>query len=570
MKKIIRLIFTLMVSILFMNIVSADRISEYSQFNPDTESISFVKTDDGMAHLLMIENIAVIRRYDNNGKLVTEKSLALTESFYVENVSKTFIDKDNNIILFGSNELEDRRVGTIQKFSLDSGSVFTNSLDFGSESQVTFQRGVETSDGGYAFFGPLYTNDREEGDPNNIIVKYDNNGNKLWEKKIYLDIGAYDYSDFIKSNEGGVYLFANVSNDTSYDHLMIKIDKDGNLTQKNIQDFGEVKNEYFHHYEDKDGNILTLRRYYIPDTYEKYFYVVKMNKNGEIITNSTFQIDFGEIVEDQILSFVKMNEEVYYMALYTDYDYYMLIKLNVKTKEIEVIEDDLETAYDGDFTTNLVFMNGSQIFAQTGYADLYVYNIVNDLTLDTSVPMSHGNVRIDGIVNGINTMIAPIIEPELGYELDKLIVNGVEVNGDKFYSTSDASIRATFKPIQYRFISGIDSAYNDEDMEFRLNGEFSLFDKLYINDKLVDSENYTVESGSTIITLKDSYLKTLKDGKYRLKVTYLTGVEDTTNFTVGEVISNPQTGDKLLTYIVGALIALFAMGASILIIEKRN
>ena len=49
-----------------------------------------------------------------------------------------------------------------------------------------------------------------------------------------------------------------------------------------------------------------------------------------------------------------------------------------------------------------------------------------------------------------------------------------------------------------------------------------------MNDKLVDAANYTLRSGSTILTFKASYLNTLSVGTYKVKFQYSDESAETT------------------------------------------
>ena len=89
---------------------------------------------------------------------------------------------------------------------------------------------------------------------------------------------------------------------------------------------------------------------------------------------------------------------------------------------------------------------------------------------------------------------------------------------------------------EYKFIEGANQTYtidNSKNAKFRIDADYSLFEnKVYVDDKLVDTKNYDSESGSTIITLKEKYLKTLSVGKHTLKVTFSNGGEAVTKFEI--------------------------------------
>jgi hypothetical protein len=134
-------------------------------------------------------------------------------------------------------------------------------------------------------------------------------------------------------------------------------------------------------------------------------------------------------------------------------------------------------------------------------------------------------------------------------------------------------INVTFKAIQYKFITK-NLTYNNEDLIFKLDGDYSLFDKIYINGEELQKENYTVKEGSTIIILSKNYLETLKEGNYEIKVSYKTGVEPTSKFTIkknniDEKVKNPNTGDKIYMYL-SLLIVSCLMFFIIFAIEKKS
>lgn len=65
----------------------------------------------------------------------------------------------------------------------------------------------------------------------------------------------------------------------------------------------------------------------------------------------------------------------------------------------------------------------------------------------------------------------------------------------------------------------------------RVNGDYSKFQSVAINGNTIGTDKYTSASGSTIITLKASYLETLNAGQYTLRVNFTDGYAQT-SFTV--------------------------------------
>ena len=101
---------------------------------------------------------------------------------------------------------------------------------------------------------------------------------------------------------------------------------------------------------------------------------------------------------------------------------------------------------------------------------------------------------------------------------------------------------------EYNFIEGANQTYTigeTKNATFRIDADYSLFtNKVYVDNKLVDSINYDSKTGSTVITLKDEYLKTLSVGEHTLKVAFSDNGEATTKFTIKEKQQNETLEDS--------------------------
>ena len=142
----------------------------------------------------------------------------------------------------------------------------------------------------------------------------------------------------------------------------------------------------------------------------------------------------------------------------------------------------------------------------------------------------------------------------------KLKINGREVNYTRIGDDGDTQsfwveTNLTMTPTaagetpNYKIIEGANGAWtqnSDGTLTFRANGDFSKFTGVKVDGTLIDAKNYTAKSGSTIITLKADYLKTLSVGAHNLTVVYTDG-ECSTNFEVKQTASEqtkPTEGDK--------------------------
>lgn len=114
--------------------------------------------------------------------------------------------------------------------------------------------------------------------------------------------------------------------------------------------------------------------------------------------------------------------------------------------------------------------------------------------------------------------------------------------------------------------------------------------KVYVDDALVSSDNYTSKSGSTIITFTKDYMSSLSEGEHTLKVAFNNNGIATTKFTIAKVntqiteetentttettvtetekSNNPQTGDNIILFI--GLFVIATLGTYVVIKYNKN
>jgi len=107
--------------------------------------------------------------------------------------------------------------------------------------------------------------------------------------------------------------------------------------------------------------------------------------------------------------------------------------------------------------------------------------------------------------------------------------------------------------------------------ELLITGTIDAPIRLLINGVEVDSSSYTAAEGSTVITLKEAYLKTLKNGTYTVTAEFEGGYAETAlKVAVKATISNPaSTGDNSNAWLWIALMGILGIAGIALIREKN-
>lgn len=146
-----------------------------------------------------------------------------------------------------------------------------------------------------------------------------------------------------------------------------------------------------------------------------------------------------------------------------------------------------------------------------------------------------------------------------------------------------ADIAITVKEIVYTVLEGENRKFiknYDKDISIKIDADVTLFQKVFIDDEEIDKSNYVITSGSTIVTLKQSYLNQLSVGTHTMKTVFTDGgvaystitiieedadknnldkgdtnLENNTNITS----TTPKTGDTILTFVTMFIISVLGI-----------
>ena len=144
-------------------------------------------------------------------------------------------------------------------------------------------------------------------------------------------------------------------------------------------------------------------------------------------------------------------------------------------------------------------------------------------------------------------------------------------------STTTAPAAAAPAQVTYDILDGAGSSWTqntDGSLAIRGSGEISKFREVKVDGVTVDPVNYTVTEGSTIITFKPEYLKSLSAGNHSFELVWTDGTA-ATNFTVAEnadqSAKSPKTGEDFSRTLCTVLLMVSCAGlAGIFAKRKRN
>ncbi len=224
-------------------------------------------------------------------------------------------------------------------------------------------------------------------------------------------------------------------------------------------------------------------------------------------------------------------------------------------------------------------------FTQTGEQTIDIGNLVPgtygyDFSYvegsDTGILSEH--VIIDAADDLIKFTLSELTEENVG---NKVTVR-VTISSDN-YEDATFNVIICIAP-DYKIIEGANSTWkknSKNDLVIRGNGEFAKFRDVKVDGEILESENYTAEAGSTVITLKASYLKTLSKGSHSFEILWEDGsagtdfkiaanssgsshsnnnnnsTADTTGSTAAPAsVTSPKTGDDLDIWLILFAISL--------------
>ena len=145
---------------------------------------------------------------------------------------------------------------------------------------------------------------------------------------------------------------------------------------------------------------------------------------------------------------------------------------------------------------------------------------------------------------------------------------------DKYFSDEKAEHEITLEDTIIaklpKLISGANQEWtkrSKEGLTFKVDTDINEFKKVLVDGKELKDTNYDIKSGSTILTLKSSFLDTLSAGKHQICLEFNNGtIEAYFTVKVKETTTVPETGEQTNLYL-WAMLAI-ASSASILVLRR--
>ena len=176
--------------------------------------------------------------------------------------------------------------------------------------------------------------------------------------------------------------------------------------------------------------------------------------------------------------------------------------------------------------------------------------------------------------------------PTTGHNLIKIEAKDPTIDGtgnieywycevcDKYFSDEKAEHEITLEDTVIaklpKLVSGANQEWtkrSKEGLTFKVDTDINEFKKVLVDGKELKDTDYDIKSGSTIVTLKSSFLDTLSAGKHQIRLEFNNGtIEAYFTVKVKETTTVPKTGEQTNLYL-WAMLAI-ASSASILVLRR--
>jgi hypothetical protein len=195
--------------------------------------------------------------------------------------------------------------------------------------------------------------------------------------------------------------------------------------------------------------------------------------------------------------------------------------------------------------------------------------------------ISQTEFTVSGLVEGHRATV--ILTPST----NEVTTDGTVTAGDAKIFADDLDVTASYEisygtpaklTIQpditaYDIVHGNNGMWTKQsnlDLSFTADGPYDKFAGIKVDGQEVDAKYYDAASGSTIITLKESFLEQLDSGEHTITILYTDG-ETTGTFMILEASASiPATGEKSNVEQWTSILCVSYLGLIVLVVRKKN
>ena len=177
----------------------------------------------------------------------------------------------------------------------------------------------------------------------------------------------------------------------------------------------------------------------------------------------------------------------------------------------------------------------------------------------------------------IESKVALLITPPTDMRFDYVMVNNEKWTEDTYVFNNNTVIKIIWKDagVKYTILSGDNQTYevdSNKDIVIKADGELEKLVKVKLDGIEVNSSNYELKSGSTILTLKSNYLNTLEPGTHKLELEYSDGIVNTEIIItkIENVVSNTKKVNDNLIIIIASIADALLLAFIIFMCRKNR
>ena len=189
---------------------------------------------------------------------------------------------------------------------------------------------------------------------------------------------------------------------------------------------------------------------------------------------------------------------------------------------------------------------------------------------------SNGGSDVETQYIGANEKVTNPTDPTkddstfLGWFTDQGLTNKYDFNSEV---NGNLTLYAKWQ-FNYKILEGDNQTFDGKDLVIKTNGDINKITAIKDNGEVIGTDNYTLQSGSTILTLNANYISSLSSGIHTITFVYSDGEVSASLNVPGEggnsetETTNPKTKDNLIIYI--SLLSISALGFGISKIYKKK